>query len=266
MTKPAKESLMWITELVWVIVSTSITCIITLIFWIKEKKVAFHLEQYQALLRGGATDGWQLVTRVIFVLLPTLINIIYYPYCYIGYLMMYSAPVWVAIISSVSIAWHFFVMTTPVLYYTILGTIIKDCFTANNALLSQAVTTEANDSSVIRVQKQSFALRKLYKELEDIVSLPLFCFDCQAMYLMLSVTFFLIYLFDSMSYIGINSVVILTDFFLSGVFILTGYIADSITTKVSSVSVCLAACLFAYLSLCLSVSLSMFIASINVSV
>lgn len=206
----------------------------TLSFWVKSHKVASLLDQYRFLLQDSRGKWGVPLMRAIFVLLPTLIYVGQFSVWYVDF-MDHPSP-WLNILFVLSMSWSECVIVVPVLYYTILGSLLSEALSANNEALSEAVREVNQEAPLLRkIQRRYLTLRRLYGEMENIVSVPLFAFDCNTAYTLINTVFYVILVYETNGnhvYIPANLVAgVLT----TGVILLMGHLADTITRKVSNV-------------------------------
>lgn len=223
--------MVWIGEAISVLTVTLCSTITVGVFWLKSTTIRAHIDQYSSVMDGVANCK-STIAKAVFALLPSLLLSVEFSVWYIE-VTEGNLPIWIMVLFSVSLVWHYCVLASPVIYYLTLGSVIHQRLITNNVALSQAVLGNGNEATEVKIQRGYFYLRRLYNELEAILSVPLFCFVVNAVYTLFNTVFYIFFTIkigDKRAYIPTH---IMGGLLTIKIMMLMGRTADTIAEKVS---------------------------------
>lgn len=154
----------------WCLTLTS--WLIVIGFWLHRKSMPSLFQQF-CQLRPAHPSLWPHMARVMLVVLPITLNFLMFSMWYNTYRIHTYAPSGVYLVFLVSFSWLHVVQVMPFIYYLLFGQLILDSLVANNNALIHTLDEATGEMTLIVIHQKNVALRRLYGELEQVVSLPL---------------------------------------------------------------------------------------------
>ena len=179
--KAAVSPIAFLMETVYAWCITLTSWLIVTAFWIRGRSVHSLFQQYYQ-LKPNNPSVWPHVARVMLIIVPFLFNFLVYSIWYNIYRIHpfgYSA---VLLVFLMSYYWLHILQVMPFIYYLIFGQLILDSLVANNNTLTRVLQESTEGTSLMQIHQRNVTIRRLYGELEQVVSLPLLgckiCITC----------------------------------------------------------------------------------------
>ena len=213
----------------WVIVAS---------LWFRSGTVMVFFDQFRH-LRTDVTSIWPWIVKVLVVVLAFGLHYGISSAWYIDTLSMsWSKPWWY--VYEASFFWVITINALPVLWYVLLSDLVLGSLRANNTALTRAITVRAaaepmgcsQNEHLGKIYAKSLTLRKLYGEMEDVLSLALLSSKLSITIKILFNVFYIVYMMmtdHSWKFIYISFFPIILDMVI---IVIMGNTADNITKAV----------------------------------
>ncbi|XP_045116558.1 uncharacterized protein LOC123507609 [Portunus trituberculatus] len=145
---------------------------ITASFWARQGSIVALFQQCSQ-LHPTSPSVWPHIARVMFLVAPHLINYLLYSTWYNVFRIGPNTPHGTFLVFLVSYVWLHVLQVMPLAYFLFFGQLILDSLAANNQDLTRALQEAAGEAPLLQIHQRTLTLRRLYGELERVLSLPL---------------------------------------------------------------------------------------------
>ena len=170
--KAAVSPIAFLMETVYAWCITLTSWLIVTAFWIRGRSVHSLFQQYYQ-LKPNNPSVWPHVARVMLIIVPFLLNSLFASRWYSTYRIYPSGYPALYFVLLVSFYWLHILQAMPFIYYLIFGQLILDSLVANNNTLTRVLQESTEGTSLMQIHQRNMTIRRLYGELEQVVSLPL---------------------------------------------------------------------------------------------
>lgn len=150
----------------WVIAAT---------FWLRSRDVVALINQFRHPDLDVTFFGlW--IAKAFASMLPFVLDAILFSYWNINNTSSNSFD-FRTFMYEASFLWLIFVSAVPIISYVILAQMVHDALCTNNIKLAQAAEVVGGGKSemLMRIHMKNLTLRRLYEEIEQVLSIPLLC-------------------------------------------------------------------------------------------
>lgn len=207
---------------------------ITVSFWLRSRAVV-QLLNHSRDLHPDVTVSWVWIAKVVVSTLPSLLDGILFSAWNVENILSSVSPFWI-IIHTPSFLWLIIVTAVPIMLYSFFAQLVHASLCTNNNNLIQEAESVGGGQPVVlmRIHMRNLELRKLYGDIEQVLSLPLLCSSIITTFTIITSVYYIIT--GPIKSVYIYTVVIPTLMKVVTIGIM-GRAADRVTEEVSHVRV-----------------------------